>query len=173
MYWYVQHLCNLPDLAEWTGADKTRLRTVAMIVLMVSSIGGNFIAAGVAKLVGYRRGIALMFLCYFVSVFFAYSVPYSYAALFGWFIPLGASAGVFGLFTMYLPPLFPVLLRTTGAGFCYNIGRIAAGVGIVLFGMFVHLGDCRPALFYSGFLFLPAAALAMFLPELGDKDVVA
>jgi len=46
--------------------------------------------------------------------------------------------GVFGLFTMCLPPLFPVLLRTTGAGFCYNIGRVFAAVGTVFFKLFVH-----------------------------------
>ena len=45
---------------------------------------------------------------------------------------VGFFSGVFGLFTMYLPPLFPTLLRTTGAGFCYNIGRIAAAVGTVV-----------------------------------------
>ena len=47
---------------------------------------------------------------------------------------------------MYLPPLFPVLLRTTGAGFCYNIGRLAAAVGTVIFGLFSKVGDYRIAL---------------------------
>ena len=67
---------------------------------------------------------------------------------------------------MYLPPLFPTLLRTTGAGFCYNIGRIAAAFGTVYFGSFGEAGDYRVALFRSGFLFLPAAAIALLLPEL-------
>ena len=39
---------------------------------------------------------------------------------------------------MYLPPLFPTLLRTTGAGFCYNFGRIVAGLGTVFFGLFAQ-----------------------------------
>jgi hypothetical protein len=79
--------------------------------------------------------------------------------------------GVFALFTMYLPPLFPTLLRTTGAGFCYNIGRIAAGLGTVFFGLFSRVGDYRLALLYAGFLFLPAAGAAWFLPELtGEKS---
>ena len=59
-----------------------------------------------------------------------------------------ASADQFlALFMMYLPPLFPVLLRTTGAGFCYNIGRIAAAAGTVIFGMFLKVGDYQIALF--------------------------
>ena len=34
--------------------------------------------------------------------------------------------GIFGSFTFYLPELFPTRLRSTGSGFCYNIGRVIA-----------------------------------------------
>ncbi len=78
----------------------------------------------------------------------------------------GLSQGVFALFTMYLPPLFPTLLRTTGAGFCYNIGRIAAAAGTIYFGSFSDENGYRMALLYASFLFLPAAAFALLLPEL-------
>ena len=37
--------------------------------------------------------------------------------------------GVFGAFTYYLPELFPTRLRGTGAGFCYNVGRIITALG--------------------------------------------
>jgi hypothetical protein len=84
----------------------------------------------------------------------------------GWLLAIGVCQGVFALFTMYLPPLFPTLLRTTGAGFSYNIGRLAAAFGTVFFGTFGKAGDYRLALFYSSFLFLPAAAFALLLPEL-------
>jgi hypothetical protein len=61
------------------------------------------------------------------------------------------------------------LLRTTGAGFCYNIGRIAAAAGTVFFGLTSRVGDYRLALEYAGWLFLPAALAALFLPEPGDE----
>jgi hypothetical protein len=73
---------------------------------------------------------------------------------------------------MYLPPLFPTLLRTTGAGFCYNIGRIVAGLGTVFFGFFAKVGDYRLALLWAGFLFLPAAAIACFLPDLTEETAI-
>jgi hypothetical protein len=73
---------------------------------------------------------------------------------------------------MCLPPLFPTLLRTTGAGFCYNVGRIAAAAGTVIFGLFAKVGtgeeaicDHRLALFYAAFLFLPGAVVALWMPE--------
>jgi hypothetical protein len=84
---------------------------------------------------------------------------------------IGLCQGVFALFTMYLPPLFPTLLRTTGAGFCYNFGRIAAGVGTVVFGLFTKVGDYRLAILYSGFLFLPAAVVAWYLPDTPDEQL--
>ena len=70
---------------------------------------------------------------------------------------------------MYLPPLFPTLLRTTGAGFCYNIGRIAAAVGTLFFGLYSQVSDFRTALFYTGFLFIPAGIVALFLPQPLDE----
>jgi hypothetical protein len=75
---------------------------------------------------------------------------------------------------MYMPPLFPTLLRTTGAGFCYNIGRIAAAVGTVVFGLFAKVDDYRYALLVAGCVFVPAAIAAMFLPEpLDERSEVA
>ena len=42
--------------------------------------------------------------------------------------------GVFGALTFYLPELFPARLRATGAGFCYNIGRVFAAAGPLVVG---------------------------------------
>jgi hypothetical protein len=103
----------------------------------------------------------------------AYYVPRDHLALLWWFPLIGFCQGVFGLFTMYLPPLFPTLLRTTGAGFCYNIGRIAAGLGTVFLGLFSKVGDYRLALLYAGFLFVPAALIALMLPEPSDEQSAA
>jgi hypothetical protein len=94
-----------------------------------------------------------------------YAVPRGPEALWYGFAAVGLCQGVFGLFTMYLPPLFPTLLRTTGAGFCYNIGRVVAGLGTVFFGLFSRVGDYRLALLYVGLLFVPTAAFAWLLPE--------
>ena len=101
-------------------------------------------------------------------MFGAYCVARDHIALLWWFPLIGFCQGAFALFTMYLPPLFPTLLRTTGAGFCYNIGRITAAFGTVYFGLYSTAGDYRITLFYAGFLFLPAAVISLFLPRLRD-----
>lgn len=169
IFWFPQHLRNLPELADWTDAQKRQLASTAFAWVMVTSIAGNFLAGFIARRIGYRRTIALMCTAYFLSMLSTYCVERSHQALFWWMTAMGVSQGVFGLFTMYLPPLFPTLLRTTGAGFCYNIGRIVAAGGTVFFGLFSKVGDHRLALLYSCVLFLPAAAVAVFLPEPPDE----
>ena len=60
LYWYVQHLRNLPELAVWTDEEKSQLvsRTVAWVT--AASIAGNFAAAALARWLTYRRAIALL-----------------------------------------------------------------------------------------------------------------
>jgi len=43
-----------------------------------------------------------------------------------------ATLSLFGGYSIYFPELFPTRLRSTGTGFCYNVGRILAAVVIVL-----------------------------------------
>ncbi len=139
-----------------------------MYLVIGSSILGNFFSAWLARFIGYRATIAWMFAAYFLAMLGAYAVPRDHAALMLWFPLIGFRRGAFALFTMYLPPLFPTLLRTTGAGFCYNIGRIGAAFGTVFFGVFSKVGDHRLVLLYAGFLFLPAVFTSFLMPRAKD-----
>jgi len=170
MFWFPQQLRNLPETAGWTDAQKSALASTGLALVMMAAIIGNFAAGYLTKLIGYRMALALMLLAYLASMCFTYGTAHDRTAMYWWLLTPGLSQGMFALFAMYLPPLFPTLLRTTGAGFCYNIGRVAAAFGTVFFGTtFSDAGDYRLALFYSGFLFLPAAAFAMLLPDLPSE----
>jgi MFS family permease len=173
LFWYLQQLRELPELRSWTALEKGQLVSEAVWLLMLASITGNFAAAWLARRLSYRRAIALLCVAYFLSITVTYGVARGHAGWDLWcgLMAIGVCQGVFALFTMYLPPLFPTLLRTTGAGFCYNFGRIAAGVGTVVFGLFTKVGDYRMAILYSGFLFLPAAVIAWFLPDTPDEQL--
>ncbi|HKB06073.1 MAG TPA: MFS transporter [Gemmataceae bacterium] len=171
LFWYLQHLRTVPELADWTEADRNRLVSTTMWVVMAASIVGNFVAAALARRLGYRPAIAILCVTYFASMTLTYGTHVGLNVLWFGLIAGGLSQGVFALFTMYLPPLFPTLLRTTGAGFCYNIGRIAAGLGTVFFGQFFTAADSRLAIFWAAFLFLPAGAIAMLLTEPPDETL--
>jgi MFS family permease len=170
LFWYPQHFRTLPGIAELSDSQKTQWTSLALMVFVGIGITGNFLAAAVARRLGYRRAIALGCALYFLTVAGVYAWLPSWQVLMFWFGAIGMCQGLFGLFTMYLPSLFPTLLRTTGAGFCYNIGRIAAAFATVLFGVLAPLGDFRLAIVYASFLLVPAAALALLLPEPGDCD---
>ncbi len=168
MFWHQQHLRNLPEVLAMSPQEKNRLASLAMYLVIGASIVGNFFSGWLAKRVGYRNAIVTMFLAYFCCMLGAYGWPREHHALLTWLPWIGFCQGGFALFTMYLPPLFPTLLRTTGAGFCYNIGRITAAFGTVFFGLFSNFGDHRAGLLYAGTLFFPAAVIAWFLPTSRD-----
>ena len=173
LFWYLVHVRNLPEVVNQIDSAKNNLATTAMVVIMVTSIVGNFVAAAIARRLGYPKAIALLSLAYFGIMCSAYGVERPLSQLWIFMAVIGCCQGMFALFTMYLPPLFPTLLRTTGAGFCYNIGRIAAAGGTVIFGVMGKtsgVGDYRLGLFYASFLFLPGALIALTLPELKNFD---
>jgi hypothetical protein len=114
---------------------------------------------------GYRNTIFWMLLAYFAVMFATFYWTWSWNATLWLFALIGACQGVFGLFTMCLPPLFPTLLRTTGAGFCYNFGRIIAAGGTVFFGVYQTIPDVRAAMLCASFLFIPAAFISLMLPS--------
>lgn len=173
MFWHQTHLRSLPEVASLEPAARQAQATMALFLVMAGSIAGNFFAGWLAYLFGYRKAMMTLLGAYFVCMAAAYSRVWSYDALRVWLVAIGVCQGVFGLFTMCLPPLFPTLLRTTGAGFCYNFGRIAAAAGTVYFGLFTKLDDYRHALLYAALLFLPATVLAFWLPEKEVDDGTA
>src|SRR6185437_10309601 len=102
-----QHLRNLPELSSWTAQERDRLVSVNFALLIGVSIAGNFFAGWLAKLLGYRRGIFVMFLGFFLTMFWMFWYPREHVSLLFWSSCVGFFSGVWGLFTMYLPPLFP------------------------------------------------------------------
>jgi predicted MFS family arabinose efflux permease len=166
LFWQTQHLRKLLADAHTPAGETTQLVSAAFFAFNFASILGNFGAGWLALRFGNRRAIAGMFLGLTLAIFGAFVVPRDFAALAWFWLPIGGFfGGVFGLFTMYLPPLFPTLLRTTGAGFCYNIGRIAAAAASIIFGLFVPVGDFRISLLCVSLVGAAAAIWALWLPE--------
>lgn len=170
MFWNQQHLRNLLITEGWNETAREQMVSAAFFLVIGVSALGNFFAGWLAKRLGYRRAIAMMCAGSLLAMVGTFGMPRDHASLLFWIPWVGFFSGVFGLFTMYLPPLFPTLLRTTGAGFCYNIGRIAAAFGTVFFGLFSQVGDFRLALLYCSFLLVPAIIVAWQMPDHGPQQ---
>ncbi len=171
MFWHAQHLRNLDELKSWPVQQREKLVSSAFFIVIGVSVFGNFFCGWLARRFGYRRSVAIMCLGFFIAMTGTFAWPRGHEELvYFWFPLVGFFSGVFSIFTMYLPPLFPTLLRTTGAGFCFNIGRIAAAFGTAYS---AHVRDIRHALLYAGFLFPIALITALFLPEPDDEPAPA
>ena len=165
MFWHAQHLRHLPEVAVLSKPEINRLVSTTFAAVIGISIVGNFFSGWLARRIGFRNALVLMFLGMAFTLWGAFAeVRSAYALSRFWMPAVGFWSGVFGLFTMFLPPLFPTLLRTTGAGFCYNFGRIAAAAGTVFSGAITAGGNFRQTLFAIGFLALVAALAAPFMP---------
>jgi hypothetical protein len=85
-----------------------------------------------------------------------------------WLGPLfGLFTAFFGLFGSYLAELFPTRVRSTGAGFCFNVGRgVSALAPFALAGISGAIGFSGGLIVCAGFFGL-AALVALMLPNVG------
>ena len=97
-----------------------------------------------------------------------------------WMIPiLGfCNLSVFGGYSIYFPELYPTRLRSTGVGFCYNVGRIIAALGPFTLGhltmLFSHAGFASPfrsAAISLASVYLVGVFVMPFAPETRGKPL--
>ncbi|MBC3191354.1 MFS transporter [Pseudonocardia sp. C8] len=83
-----------------------------------------------------------------------------------WLGPLYAFFMTFaGLFGSYLAELYPTAVRTTGAGFCFNLGRGISAFAPMVLGGIAAAASLALGLVISGGIFLLGAVLMFFLPK--------
>ena len=131
------------DLALSTGHPKLAQSwiTLATTCFNWGGLIGTLLTIPAAKYLGRRPMFALYFLLSSAALFttFGLHLP-PHTRLYLYFFVGLTVFGVFGSFTYYLPELFPTRLRGTGAGFCYNTGRIIASAGPFLVGYLASQG---------------------------------
>lgn len=96
---------------------------------------GTLLTIPVARFLGRRKLFAIYFAFGAAAVMltFGLDIPSEMRLRLWFFIGLTVF-GVFGAFPFYLPELFPTRLRSTGSGFCYNIGRVITAGGVFAVG---------------------------------------
>jgi len=125
---------------------------------------GTLLTVPLAKHVGRRPMYAAYFLGASLAVMAAFGLPLSgHTRLFMYFFIGLTVFGVFGSFTYYLPELFPTRLRGTGAGFCYNAGRVFAAAGPFVVGGIASRGADALASSLAVLFWVGAAPLAGLL----------
>jgi MFS family permease len=132
---------NLPaaqlpgKLLIWVG--------LTMIVQNFGSFLGMMAFTRLAHSYGRKKIFAVSAVCAYVSTIAAFKFlaqPWQIfvlCPLMGFF-----QLALFAGFAIYLPELFPLRLRSTGVGFCYNVGRFVAASGPFTLGLLqLHLAQ--------------------------------
>lgn len=143
-------------------------------IVQVAGGGLGLLAFGpLAERLGRRGAFAVMHLAAAAIVPVTCYLPQTYEQmllllpLYGFFT-LGIHAG----YAVYFPELFPDRLRATGAGVCFNGGRLLAAPILVYSGdLKASVGDLRLAVTMLGGLFLLGLVLIWFLPETKGKPL--
>jgi MFS family permease len=156
---------SLPELRNYDPATVTSYVSYAAMVLNAGALVGYLVFSPMADRFGRRAAFGFMCVGSLIMLPLIFLVPRSYGRVLALLPLLGFfNNGIFSGFPIYLPELYPTRIRATGAGFCFNIGRVLASTGPVLTGVLVGwLGTYGRAassiavVYFLGLLLLPLA----------------
>lgn len=166
LFFVPQVIPAIPEVKDWSPGEKEALKTKVAVVYFLFNIAGNFFATYSSQRLGYRWSFFIMLTCAGGWTLFAFSRPIDATNIY-WVtgIMFFFGLGFYGNFPCYIPPLFPTLVRTLGAGFTYNMGRLISAAGVFYAGEVTKIKGPAHAVWLVGFLFIPAALVALILPE--------
>lgn len=139
------------------AADAQQERGMSMMLLGIGGLTGGFVSGWLANALGLYRSMLLCFAaCAILSaVLFKTNTTIgvaTYAEIASLALFFGASQGVLSTF---IPQLFPVGMRATATGFCFNVGRLFTGTAVLFVGVMVAtLGGYGNALFIFSLVFV-------------------
>ncbi len=171
--WTPTLIQSLEEIRALTPAEATAAVSRAVMILNVGALAGYFSFAPMARRWGRRPTFALMCLGALALVPASFLPAHSYAGLLVLLPLLGFfTKGIFGGFPLYLPELFATRLRATGAGFCFNAGRLIASGSPFLTGLLVALlGSFGRAASVVSLIYLLGLGVLPFAPETKDHPL--
>ena len=165
--WVPTLVREFPDLQGLDRAVQSTYVSYAIMALNLGALVGYFCFGPMADRFGRRPIFAVMCAGSLVMLPITFLTPPAYAHVLLLLPVLGFfNNGIFSGFPIYLPELYPTSLRATGAGFCFNAGRILASTGPFLTGFLVtSLGSFGRAASAVALIYLVGLAILPFAPE--------
>lgn len=158
------------ELPEFKGQDPsvhTKNVSYAIMALNAGAIFGYLGFGPLADRFGRRTTFAFMCVGSLLMLPTTYLLPESYSGVLMLLPILGFfNNGIFSGFPIYLPELYPTRLRATGAGFCFNAGRVLASASPFLTGWLVTtFGTFGRAASTVALIYLLGLIVLLFAPE--------
>ncbi len=158
---------NAPGGDALSAPEIERLASRGVILLNVGSLFGYLLFGPLADAIG-RRGA---FLVYFIGAVCLFPITFLTSTSVDTVFLLVPLVGIFTLgvtsgFPIYLPELFPTAVRTTGVGFCYNLGRFVTAGGVFITGYLVGaLGSYAKAATAVSLVYVVGMLVLLFARE--------
>jgi predicted MFS family arabinose efflux permease len=140
-----------------TNSDGQMERGLSMMLLGVGGLSGGFASGWVSNTIGIRRTMLVCFSGCFILSFLLFRVSTSFNTL--TMIEIALLSFTFGIsqgsLSVYIPLLFPVPIRATATGFCFNVGRFFTAAAVFFVGALVTtLGGYGNSLFVFSLVFV-------------------
>src|SRR6185436_1172033 len=154
------------------NSDGQKERGVSMMIFALSGLAGGIISGWVSKGLGTEKTMYLCFAATFILSFILFRLTAT-LTIFTYFeiafisLFFGISQGVLNV---YIPELFPIVVRSSATGFCFNICRIFTASVVFFVGWLVQVLDgYGNALFIFSFIFVIGFIVNIFTKE---KDLI-
>ncbi len=151
---------------------------VAGLITNVGTLAGCLLMPWITGALGSRRWTAVLFFVgSLVSVVASYELAIARLdnlTLFMILLPILGffTNGVFGLFTIWLPEMFPSALRGAGSGFAFSLGRVLGAAGPTLIGALAAATGSFPlAISLLSLIYVVGLPFIALAPETANKPL--
>ena len=150
-----------------------QLRGSTMMILALCGLAGSTISGLIVNAIGLGKTMMMCFAMCFVMVFVVFKLNTSVSL--ATFIEMGIMGVFFGIsqgaLSVYIPQLFPTVVRASATGFCFNIGRVFTASVVFFIGALVSLlGGYGNAIFIFSFIFLFGFAVTLISKQKVEGD---
>lgn len=177
-YWAPTVIAIKLTAAGATPAHAQQMGAVAGLITNVGTLIGCLLVPWITTRLGSRRKTAVLFFVGgLISVVVSYEVAIEWLDNLVLFMALLPVLGfftnsVFGLFTIWLPEMFPAALRGAGSGFCFSFGRILGAAGPTLIGVLAaKTGSMPMAISLLSLIYVIGLPLIKLAPETAGKPL--
>jgi len=171
------HLAAKHFSPETMASKKAYWTSLGLLLQNVGGFCGMLALSKFAQVKGRRIAFALALLLSFLSTLLVFKFLREVNQIY-WMLPIMGfgQLSVFGVYSIYLPELFPTRLRSTGTSFCYNFGRLFAAsapftMGRITKSLGGNIDGFRTAGMWVSLVLLLGILVLPFLPETKDKPL--
>jgi MFS family permease len=177
-FWAPTVIITKLTAAGATPAHAQQMGAIAGLITNVGTLSGCLLMPWITGWLGSRRWTAvLFFLGSLASIVVSYELAIARLdslTLFLILLPILGffTNGVFGLFTIWLPEMFPSALRGAGSGFAFSLGRILGAAGPTLIGALAAATGSYPlAISLLSLIYVVGLPFIALAPETANRPL--